>query len=110
VAIPIVGAALAGLGAALVWILRVILVRVFVVILAYCLYELFLTISDHILEGILNYISEEVNLSSTTMNITGISAWLCDCLRVTDCFSVIVSFLITKWFIKMSFGLIRFGS
>ena len=69
-------------------------IKVLVVLGAYVLYRVFLWKGEVVIDWLLSQIGS-VDLSTSTLDLVGLAAWLGNCLQIQECITLAVSFGIT---------------
>lgn len=89
---------------ALTVVLKALLVKVIMAVLVYALYKLMIMFGSTIIDWAMTQITSGVNLSDTTLQLTGMAAWLAEQLLLGQCISLLISFCVVRFTINLVRG------
>ena len=89
---------------ALVASLKALLVPLLSVLLYYVLFKFLGAVLGVVVDWALSQIMTNTDLGTTTIQLTGFSAWLMDTLDIANTIGILMSFLVTRFIIKMVRG------
>ena len=85
-------------------VLKALLVKLVMAVLTYALYKLLMVFGSTIIDWAMAQITSGVNLSDTTIQLTGMAAWLADQLMLGQCISLLISFCVIRFTINLVRG------
>lgn len=84
--------------------LKVLLVKIVSVVVVYFIYKVLMAFSGTLIDWALRQFSTNVNLSDTTVQFSGIAAWLADTMMLGQTITLLVSFCVVRFIISMVRG------
>lgn len=84
--------------------LKALLMKIIMAVLVYAFYKLLITFGSTVVDWALSQITSGVNLSDTTLQLTGMAAWLAEQLMLGQCISILISFCVVRFTINLVRG------
>lgn len=84
--------------------LKALLLKLLTVVVVYVIYKALMSYSDTLMDWGLNQITANVDLSQTTIQLTGMAAWLAETLKLGQIISLFISFCVVRFLISMVRG------
>ena len=103
-AFPLLGPILGALLGWLLSLLKTLIVQILLAVFVYVIYRIFMIFGATVIDWALKQISSGVNLSDATLQFTGMGAWLAEQLMLGQCISLLISFCVVRFIIKMVRG------
>jgi len=85
-------------------VLKFLLMQIVTAVLSYIMYKVIMTFGATIIDWAMAQITSGVDLSDTTLQLTGLAAWLADQLMLGQCISLLISFCVVRFTINIVRG------
>ena len=86
---------------ALIFALKALLIPLVSVVLYYVLFKFFMVFGETVIDWALSQIVNNTDLSATTIQLTGFSAWVADTMSLGVTISLLISFCVTRFIISL---------